>query len=435
MDSLYLQAGILLLVSLINGVSMYVRPKQQHIPYVNSMVMHFGLASSHNDTGFYSGILDSLAMFGRILSSPIWGMISDRFGRKFVFLFSLLAVAINNLFFGVCSTFASAFASRLLLGLTSGIPVAAKAVANEIEGGKFQTRLMALYSLGHSIGVVLGVAAGGSLAGVHFWGFMADYPYFTPNFCCSVLCLIAFIVVSAGFTETLTQASARKTNNSIGAFIDILKASDIRIIFFILCLTSFGHSAMEELVTLWCWADESHGGLALDSRELGYLISSSVMIMEVVQQWMYAALVNCAGHVRLVQWDCYLCIPAAVLMPYTYYLGGARMVFILAVLIFWNMVMYHIYASLFILANNYVHRHERGKINGIALSFCSSFKALAPIAAGTSFAWSVSYNTPLINYQFSFMLLALICAVAAWFSSRLGRHLEFQKTPLIDRLL
>jgi MFS family permease len=435
MNNLYLQSAILLLVSLINGVSLYVRPMQQHIPYVNSMILHFGLANSHNDTGFYSGILDSLAMFGRILSSPIWGIISDRLGRKFVLLSSLLAVAVNNLCFGLCSTFTAAFTCRLLLGITSGIPVAGKAIANEIEGGKYQTRLMALYSLGHSLGIVIGVAAGGTLAGVRVWGFMESYPYFTPNFCCCILCLTAFIIVWTCFTETLSEASKHKANNSFTAFLDILRAADIRVIFFILCLTSFGHSFMEELVTLWCWADEAHGGLELNSRELGYLISISVMIMELVQQWLYVVLVNCTGHVRLVQWDCYLCVPAALLMPCTYYLGGARLAMVLAVLVFWNLVMYHIYASLFILANNYVHKHERGKINGIALSFSSSFKALAPITAGVSFAWSLQVNSFFINYQFSFYLLAVICGGAAWFSSRLGRHLEVSRAPLKTNLL
>lgn len=399
------------------------------------MVMHFGLANSHNDTGFYSGILDSLAMFGRILSSPLWGMVSDHLGRKFVLLVSLLAVAVNSMCFGLSTTYTSALAIRLLLGVTSGIPVAAKAIANELEGGKFQTRMMALYSLGHSLGIVLGISLGGSLANVHFIGFMQEYPYITPNFCCSALALAVFVIVAFGFTETLSKASIRKADNSIGALVGILKAPDIRIIFVILCLTSFGHAAMEELVTLWSWADEDHGGLALGPGELGLLLSSSVIIMEIVQQWLYANLVDCVGHVRLVQWDCYLCIPAAVLMPYAYYIGGPRIIVVLVVLIFWNMAMYHIYASLFILANNYVHKHERGKINGVALSFSSSFRALGPIAAGTSFAWSVSYNTLLVNHQFSFVIVGLICGGAAWFSSRLGRHLELRKAPLLDRLL
>jgi MFS family permease len=60
-------------------------------------------------------------MFGRALSSVIWGIVADKYGRKPIIIITLISIIIFNTLFGLSSSYWMALTSRGLLGLMCGI--------------------------------------------------------------------------------------------------------------------------------------------------------------------------------------------------------------------------------------------------------------------------------------------------------------------------
>ena len=90
-------------------------------PYVGFMVIYLNKAKTENEAGFYSGYIASSMMFGRLLSSFLWGQLADRWGRKPVMICGTLSITIFSLLFGFSTTFEMALLSRFLLGINSSL--------------------------------------------------------------------------------------------------------------------------------------------------------------------------------------------------------------------------------------------------------------------------------------------------------------------------
>ncbi|KAB5551625.1 hypothetical protein DKX38_008936 [Salix brachista] len=59
---------------------------------VSFIIRDFHVAKREEDIGYYAGYVGSAFMFGRALTSVLWGMIADRYGRKPVIMFGTISV-------------------------------------------------------------------------------------------------------------------------------------------------------------------------------------------------------------------------------------------------------------------------------------------------------------------------------------------------------
>ncbi|CAM9859332.1 unnamed protein product [Laminaria digitata] len=55
--------------------------------------------------GYSAGSLFAAFMLGRLLSSQLWGRLSDRYGCRAVMVFGLCATAVLSVAFGISPTF------------------------------------------------------------------------------------------------------------------------------------------------------------------------------------------------------------------------------------------------------------------------------------------------------------------------------------------
>lgn len=184
-------------------------------PYAGYLITWFDIAGTTNEAGFYSGFLVSSFMFGRVLTSLLWGVWADEIGRKPVLLFGCFALAVLQLLFGTTRSFYSALVYRFLMGLCNGLVGTAKTVGSELVPGnnqKSQAKAMSYISAGASVASFLGPAIGGFLSdpattygGIFDTALLRQYPYILPNifgFCFSILCsLWVYFLVP----ETLPQ--------------------------------------------------------------------------------------------------------------------------------------------------------------------------------------------------------------------------------------
>ncbi|KAG5408428.1 hypothetical protein IGI04_004747 [Brassica rapa subsp. trilocularis] len=100
-------------------------------PFLYFMTGDLNIAKKEEDIGLYAGFVGCSFMVGRTLTSVIWGIVADRYGRKPVILIGIASVVIFNTLFGLSVNFWMAIITRFCLGSFNGLLVPIKAYAME----------------------------------------------------------------------------------------------------------------------------------------------------------------------------------------------------------------------------------------------------------------------------------------------------------------
>ena len=75
------------------------------MPYSGYMIVWMGMAEDVDSAGYFAGFLVAGFMFGRIFTAFLWGVASDRVGRKPVILVSVFSFVVFQLTFGFSTSF------------------------------------------------------------------------------------------------------------------------------------------------------------------------------------------------------------------------------------------------------------------------------------------------------------------------------------------
>lgn len=123
-----------------------------------------------------------------VLCAPIWGRLSDRFGRKPVLLIGILGLALSFLWFGLADALWQLFAARILGGAlgAAALPTA-MAYAGDVTTPEARAKALGILGAGLGLGMVVGPALGG-LAG--HWG--PEVPFLAA----SALALLTAVIVA-----------------------------------------------------------------------------------------------------------------------------------------------------------------------------------------------------------------------------------------------
>jgi DHA1 family multidrug resistance protein-like MFS transporter len=130
------------------------------IPIMPFYVDHFGAG------GTEMGMMMAVFSIMQFVSSPFWGNLSDRFGRKRIMLIGVFGNAVSLVVIGLAGSFWVMFASRAVEGLLSSatLPTAmayiSDSTSEEERGGG-----MGLIGAAMGVGMVIGPGLGGWLAG------------------------------------------------------------------------------------------------------------------------------------------------------------------------------------------------------------------------------------------------------------------------------
>lgn len=106
-----------------------------------------------------------LYSLGQLVGAPIWGAMSDRYGRRPILLATLLANTAANLVLAVSHDPVSLALSRVVSGLAAGNISAAYAYVTDITDDAQRPKALGLLGAAFGIGFILGPAFGALLAG------------------------------------------------------------------------------------------------------------------------------------------------------------------------------------------------------------------------------------------------------------------------------
>ena len=136
---------------------------------------------------------------------------------------------------------------------------------------------MSYLVLGKSVGLMLGCAIGGLLAEQSWIEIFEIYPFFLPMLVITILLILNFSGICSFFRETLAEPSTEE-DETHGSFRELIKDKNILLLLTSYFLFAFITNAVLEIIPLWCWAHVPNGGLEYSVREIGMMMTASVLL-------------------------------------------------------------------------------------------------------------------------------------------------------------
>ena len=196
------------------------------------------------------GFITATYSLFQIISAPILGELSDKYGRRPILLISVLGTAVSFGLLGIAQSIPMLFLARILDGATGGNISTAQAYIADITDKENRTQGMGIMMAAFSLGFILGPAIGGLLS---------VYGYALPAFVAGAVALLATILTYFFLPESL-PTEQRKTKQfklsslkffSTRDFIDALNHPAIGTLLTISFMTMLAFSLMQATFVLF----------------------------------------------------------------------------------------------------------------------------------------------------------------------------------------
>lgn len=243
--------------------------------------------------GLQVGLLVTVYSAVQLVMAPLWGRISDRFGRRRVLILGLLGSAVAYIIFARADSLALLFLSRIVGGIGgSTIPVAQAYIA-DVTPPTRRAGNMGLIGAAFGLGFVIGPALGGILADV------SPGSYAAPGYVAAGLCFANALVAALWLPESRGSRDRTTSRFNLGAALTEVWASrQIKIILAGYLFITMAFSTLQPTLSLL--ASER---FALGARQAGYLFAMLGFVSAVYQGGIVRVLVPRMGERRLFRYS------------------------------------------------------------------------------------------------------------------------------------
>lgn len=159
-------------------------------------------------TAFHLGILTAIFAFFQLLTSPVLGALSDRFGRKYIIVICLFAIGFSYHLLAKATTFYEALLARTIAGMFTGNISVALAATADLSSNQNRAKYMGIIGAATGLGFVMGPIMGGFLAGNNVEKANLHLVFNIASMATIVAGLLALIF----FKETLHKSLRHKFN-------------------------------------------------------------------------------------------------------------------------------------------------------------------------------------------------------------------------------
>jgi MFS family permease len=359
------------------------------IPLIPYMAVQFGATATLNTwiLGIYSAC--------QLLSSPLWGRLSDRFGRRPILMTSMAGACASYLMLAVAHSVAALFLARALAGIMAGNLSAALAYASDISQPADRARTMGAVGAAIGIGFMLGPAIGGTLAGEQ----LQTASFLRPALVSACLSMLAMLLVLFMLPESHT-AEHRRVNAASAprahAWQLLRTLPALRWLTLGTLLVTFSQSTLDSIFAIWAM-DRYHVG----PRTVGIALFAIAIAAVGMQGGMVRVLAPRFGETRVAI--------AGILLLGVGVLSlalGAALPIVMIGLISCGLGVGLFGPSGTSLASGEAQAHNRGAVMGAYQSGTSLARVIAPFASGPIYMY--------IGHSAPFVLAGLVTLQALW---------------------
>ena len=342
--------------------------------------------------------------FMQFFFSPVWGRLSDRYGRKPILLVSLFGISLSYVWTGFADGLFELLAARALAGLMAGNLSAAQAYIADVTPPERRAQGMGLIGAAFGLGFIVGPALGGVLAGAD-----PHNPHvLAPALCSAALSLAALAFAGVFLEESLPPEARRAAGENLrpgrlSLLASAWRTDDLRLLVLLFFLVTFAFAGLESTFAMW-----SERAFGWGATQNGYLFAYAGVLAALVQGGFMRKLAAVFGEKRLLIQGALALGLGLALIPFARSLP--LLLVAMALVAYGGGTSNPSLNSLISLA---AAKSMRGGVLGISQSAASLARILGPAFAGAVFTLT-GRNGPYVAGAL-IMLLVLLLAI------RLGR--------------
>ena len=316
------------------------------------------------------GLLVASYSFMQFAFSPIWGNLSDRFGRRPILFYTILGSSIGYMMIGTAGSLWMIYAGRLLAGATGGNLSTAQAYIADVTSRENRARGMGLFGMAFGLGFILGPALAGILS-----KFGMRVPFlFAAGLSLLNALLLYFILPESRVVRPHDPTVEKKSRwSELANVFANLQFTLVTIEYFLL-VTAFSF-----MTTAFAYYTMVKFGYGADGT--GYLLAYVGVLAAVMQGLVFGRLATRFGESNLIIVGSLLLVVSLFLVPFIRAEAGGLAVLLLGIAGF---AIGNSIASpgLTSLASKTADEAQQGKSLGILQSAASLARVIGPLACG-----------------------------------------------------
>lgn len=341
------------------------------------------------------GLVISIFSFMQLLTTPLWGRLSDKVGRKPVLLAGLLFSVVGYVMFSVAATLPMLFLARALSGLGGGNISAAQAYIADVTAVEDRAKGMGLLGAAFGLGFAFGPFIGGIVSsyGLHYPGFVAAG--------LSALAFVSTLILVPESNNPAHRAEHRSTFTLKEAG-KTLKRPHILFLMMLTLLAIFAYANIYASFPLLAF--EQYG---YSEREVGYLFAFIGIVGAVTQGGLIRPLLNRMSEKSVFILGAIGMMIGLTLIPF--HVSALVLHLVLAVLSIGTGLVNPTVMSL---VSKHAERHEQGVALGMGQSFSALGRVMGPIWAGIA-TQSFGYMSPFFTGGVVMLLVIILISTSS----------------------
>ncbi len=316
------------------------------------------------------GALIASFSIAQLLAAPVWGRVSDRYGRRPALLIGLTASAVAYVVFGLADSLWLLFLSRIVQGAGGGTTGVAQAYVADTMEPADRARALGWLSAATAVGVTLGPALG-SLA--------AHFGHAAPGLIAAALCVINILFAWRWLPESKpAYDGVERPRRPVWhhAWIAVRHpGSGLSRLLWIYGMGMLAFSAMTSVLALYLGAE-----FGLDERTIGPIFTYIGVLSLVMRSLLLGPIVDRLGEVATMRTGTLLLVLGLVLYPQPTTLWGLAAVIPLV-----PIGTALLFPSTTSLMSRFSDPRELGTAMGVAQTFAGLARVVAPLLATMAF--------------------------------------------------
>ncbi len=233
----------------------------------------------------------------QFVTAPLWGFLSDKYGRRPILIFTLAGTVASYIWFALATDLTTLFLSRALAGIMAGSISTAFAYMADITDESNRSKGMGLIGAAFGLGFIAGPAIGGLLAGSDPATTNFQLPSFVAAGFSSVALLGAIVMLKESLSpEIRSQMAQRSTVERWNLFKKTISRSDIVTIIILTFLAIFVFAGLEATFAMWSERQFDWG-----VEQNGYIFAFIGIISAIIQGTLIGPISKRIGEIGMIR--------------------------------------------------------------------------------------------------------------------------------------
>ncbi|HET9604080.1 MAG TPA: MFS transporter [Gemmatimonadales bacterium] len=308
----------------------------------------------------------------QLVSAPLWGRVSDRYGRRPALLIGLSAAAVAYVVFGFANSLLLLFLSRLVQGAGGGTTGVAQAYVADTVRPADRARALGWLSSASSAGIILGPILGtlASRLGTH-----------APGLIAAGLCVLNALFAWRWLPESKQELGRDETRPRQSLFTPAIQAflhprNPVSRLIWIYGAGMLANAALYGVLPVFL-----QGRFSVNERTFGYFLTYFGALSLVMRVFLLGPVVDRLGERGTMRLGCIALIAGFLLYPATHNIW----VLAIGIMPLMPVGTALLFPSTTSLLSGQVSRAELGVTMGVAQTFAGVARSIGPVASNQAF--------------------------------------------------